>query len=272
MTFNIQQEFSEIKKRYEEDTRNKSFNALICGESGSGKTHLLRTARRPVLVDSFDPGGTRTLRDLLEGPNHVYADTRWEAEDPQKPTAYSSWVSEHNRRMKDGVYDHLGTYCLDSLTMFQEAVMNFILARAGIAGDTPRFTKDYSPQKTRVKNAIKQLLSLPCDVIITGHLAPKEDEVTGATTYRLETTGNNVTYIPLLFDEVYVMDTKETSKGVKYRLLTQSTGRYVASSRLAQGGKLDPVEEPDLKNLLRKAGLDPSDKEVTEVFTNQTER
>jgi len=74
------------------------------------------------------------------------------------------------------------------------------------------------------------------------------------------TTGKGAIIIPTLFDEVYVMDPKKTSDGVKYRVLTQNTGTYTARSRLAKGGLLSMYEEPDIKGILRKAGMDVSDK------------
>ena len=60
--------------------------------------------------------------------------------------------------------------------------------------------------------------------------------------------------IPLLFDELYTLRTKAIGNDVKYELLTKSTGLYLARSRMAADGKLDAVEEPDIKAMLKKAG------------------
>jgi ABC-type phosphate transport system ATPase subunit len=54
--------FDRVKQYYaDEAERQQTLNALICGDSGSGKTSLLRTCRRPILVHSFDPGGNKGL-------------------------------------------------------------------------------------------------------------------------------------------------------------------------------------------------------------------
>ena len=78
--------------------------------------------------------------------------------------------------------------------------------------------------------------------------------------YRYMTTGKGAIIIPTKFDEIYIMIAKEASDGVKYRLLTKNTGTYTARSRLAKEGLLDTYEKPDIKNILKKAEMDSSDK------------
>jgi len=255
----IKKSIEEIKKRYAEDPRQQAFNALILGEHGSGKTFLLRTARKPVHIDSFDPGGSKGLRDYIE-KGEIVVDARWEAEDPLKPFAYDEWRRVMEDRIRMGYFDHFGTYCLDGSTTWSEAIMNKILKRAGIAGDPPRWAKDYVPQKIEIRNWLKRCLALPCDFILTGHLEGYPDDVTGGMSYRFMTTGKGTITIPLNFDEIYVMSPRETSKGVEYRILTEATGRDVARSRLSKGGKLGIYEKPDLKEILKKAGMSTEDK------------
>jgi len=254
----IEKEFNQIQDTYENDPKQSTFNLLLLGELGSGKTHLLKTARKPVHIDSFDHGGTKTVRQEIE-KGTIFADTRWEDDNPQDPFVFRKWVEEYNRRNKIDYYESLGTYCIDSLTEWQSALMNHILAKEGIAGQSPRFTKDYQPHKTKTKNFLTRILSLPCDVIITGHLKAHEDEVSGRTTYRLMATGSNKTEIPTMFDEVWVMEPKQQGGTVNYRVLTKSTGRHLARSRLASNGKIETYEEPDIKAILRKAGLETRD-------------
>jgi hypothetical protein len=255
----VKKKAAEIQEMYRNDSTQDSFNVLLTGETGTGKSYLLRTARKPVHVDSFDPGGTKALRDEIR-KGTIIADTRWENDDPFRPTVWKEWVKESQARMKMGYYNYLGTYVVDSSTKWADAIMNHILFAAGIPGETPRFTKDYHPQKTQILNWVKYLLRVPCDFIMTGHLEAHKDEVTGAITYRYMTVGKAVALIPLEFDEVWTTATKATSKGPEYHIITAHTGPYLASTRLGKGGIFDTYEKPDIKYLLKKAGLPTEDK------------
>ena len=63
-------------------------------------------------------------------------------------------------------------------------------------------------------------------------------------------------------DEVYMATSKESSKGVEYSILTRNTGLYKARTRLGRNKIFDTYEEPNIKALLRKAGIDDSDKSL----------
>ena len=137
--------------------------------------------------------------------------------------------------------------------------MNFILDRAGIPGESPRFTKDYGPQKVLIINWLKMCLSLPCDFILVGHLEAQKDKEGGIISYRYMTTGKGEVTIPIEFDEQWLMVTKESSKGLTYKVLTRNTGMLPASTRLGEG-VFETYEEPNIKKLLKKAGRNIEDK------------
>lgn len=247
-------EFSKLRTMYAESELSNKLNVLLLGESGTGKTFLMRTAPGPVHIDSFDPGGSKGLRESITS-GHVLVDNRWEAENPWAPSQFNAWEKETERRIKLGYFEHVKTYMLDSATTWSAAIMNEILKRAGIPGQAPRYTHDFGPQKQAVSNWIKRLLSLPCNVIITGHLKTDRDELSGQITRRFMTVGQAAVTLPLLFDEIWIMDPKESSKGTQYRVLTRATGKDLARSRLSAEGLLDQYEEPNLTNMMRKGGL-----------------
>lgn len=258
MPLDIKAEVEKLQTMYKEDPRQSSFNCLLLGESGYGKTFLMRTARKPVHIDSFDPGGTKGLKKEIER-GEVVVDARWESEDPLAPEQFADWSKETEHRIESGYFDHFGTYCLDSATTWSDAIMNYILKKAQRAGQAPKWEKDYVPQKIQIRNHLRPILNLPCDVFLTGHMKLVEDPEHGRI-FRFLTTGQGMVTIPLLFDEIYVIKVKESSRGLERTILTQPTDIYLARSRLAGDGLLDEEEEPNIKTILEKAGFDTSDK------------
>ena len=266
MPYDAQAELKKARDYYANDPLQKRFSAIITGETNAGKTFLLRTARRPIHIDSFDPGGTKCLKDLIDSGD-VIADTSWETEDPFNPKVYAEWKKTTELRLKIGYFDMFGTYCIDSLTTFGAAVMNFQLNLKNDAGGVPQQRRDYNPQKIEIENQIRRLMNLTCDFIITGHLRENRDlksldKSTGIkyeeVRFRLHVTGQAVLTIPLLFDELYVIVGKGSPP--RREMLIDSLGEYIARSRLKANGKLSQSEEPNIKALLKKVGLAWEDK------------
>jgi len=274
MPYDYMQELKKVKEYYNQDPLQKRYSALITGETNSGKTFLLRTARKPIHIDSFDPGGTKCLTDLIK-KGDVIADTQWEADNPFMPDKFAKWMKAIDVRFSIDYFKHFGTYCIDSATTFGEAVMNYQLASKGREGESPQHRHDYMPQKTYMSNYIKKLMSIPCDFILTGHLRENRklisiDAKTGIAheeiNYRFFTTGQAVVTIPLLFDEIYVLTgTDGHGRAPKRKMLVDSLGTYIARSRLKANGKLEAVEEPDIKKILKKVGYDCADKPRLEI-------
>ena len=279
MPYSYQNELEKVQKYYQEDPLQKRYSALVTGETNAGKTFLLRTARKPIHIDSFDPGGTKCLSDLIK-KGDIIADTQWEADDPFNPDKFAKWMRAIDIRFQINYFEHFGTYCIDSATTFGDAVMNYQLASKGREGEAPQHRHDYMPQKTYMTNYIKKLMGIPCDFILTGHLREIRklisiDRKTGVAhediKYRFYTVGQAVITIPLLFDEVYVLIGKDShGREPRRELLIDSLGTYVARSRLKANGKLDAIEEPNIKNILRKVGLDWQDKPRLKEFQKQT--
>lgn len=258
-------EAERLRTRYTNDPRQHSFRVLVTGESGSGKTHLLRTARRPVHIDSFDPGGTLVLRDLIER-GHVVADTIYESEDRTEPMMFREWARTFEQRVRSKYFESFGTYCLDSSTMWADAIMNWVLLEAKRSGQAPKFTHDYVPQKIQIQNWLKRVLALPCDVIVTGHLEGdyesriiEGEEVRVLTKYKYMTTGKGSIIVPLLFDEQWTTVATEKGSGTQYQLLTSKHGLYQAKTRIGRG-VFGTFEVADIKALLKKAGWPTEDK------------
>ena len=266
-------EIARVKKFYEEDEKQQGFNLLLLGEPGSGKTPILLTARKPVYIASFDPKGTIGLKKWIK-TGEVIPDTRYEDDDPFDPKVYKEWRSTFKKQYKSGFFNHIGTYVIDSSTTFAAAAMNFKMGEASRAGLTPHRNKDYNPAKVEIQNYLRKCLNLPCDFILTGHLKMIEkiksiDVKTGITrseiSYRYMTIGQAAVFIPLLFSEMYVVKREKGPHGTKPKLLVDSTGEYIARSKLSSDGFLDATEEPDIKAILKKVGLPTNDKPLFKI-------
>jgi hypothetical protein len=271
MPYDYLNELKAVKEYYSSDPLQKRFSLLLTGETNAGKTYILRTCRFPIHIDSFDPGGTKSLRDLIRSESNpkgqIIADTQWEADDPFKPDKFAKWKKAMDLRFEIDYFNHFGTYCLDSATTWGDAVMNYGMAAAGRAGTVPMRNKDYNPQKVEMVNYIKKLMKLPCDFILTGHLDREEeliyvDPKTGVERknikYRFMTTGKALITIPLEFDEIYVL--KADGSPPKRELLIDSAGMFVARSRLKAKGLLGETEPPDIKAILKKCNFSSDDK------------
>ncbi len=261
---NIQKAAKNLRDMYKTSTSN---NFLIYGGTGAGKTTLIRTARTPILVHSFDPDGTRALEGKINtipydtniDNGKIMVDTRFEHEDPLKPTVFKLWLKEMEKLKAMKMFDHLGTFVLDSLTTFGSSILNSVMADDSRAGATPQ-QNDWLPQMVRIENSIRQILSLPCDFILIAHDAKVKDEISGKLQTDLLVTGKLTRRIPTLFSEQYHAEAIEKASGVERVLLTAKTGSYYAKTGMGKNGELATREPADIKAMLRKCGRTADDK------------
>lgn len=247
----VRKELSEIRNMYDASTEDSGTNFLVYGGFGTGKTTLITTCREPILIHSFDPGGTESITDALK-TKEIYVDTRYEGEDPLKPTVWEKWDKEFNRLYNGDVLNTIGTFVIDSGTTWAQAALNLIIKKAGRAGGAP-FQQDYLPAMTLMENAIRKIMSAKCDFLFICHEDVTEDKTLGKMFIGPQLTGKLRQRIPLLFSELYVATASVSSSGVEYRLLTQATGLYRARTRMGNNGKFETYEKPDITYLLKKA-------------------
>lgn len=266
----VEEEFDQIRERYASDPRQETINLLIYGDWGAGKTTLAATSRYPILFHSFDPGGTTSIRDKIE-KGHVIPDTRWEVSSEgfqdlkggvsskgvktvTDPDLFEHWAQEVNRLHEMNFFSHVGTFVIDSFTTFSDALMAFVKKKRGTLGNKNTFD-DWGANRDKTKDVIKQLMTLPCNVILTAHQDTERDETTGDLIGGPMAAGKLTKELPLLFDEVYYLDVEGEGEDATYRLHTQKHRFFPARSRLASQHDLDAVmEDPNLTGILKKAG------------------
>lgn len=210
---------------------------LVFGNSGSGKTCFAADFPGPILyldfdgkVDSaalfhkgkakLDEIDVRELSGSLEGRNPI---------NELEKIISAELIPQEKTGMK------YKTLVLDSLTTFSAQVLKHIVeTNPGInrvvtkQGKQPGM-QDYGILKREFAKLIPGLLSLPCNVVMLGHIATEKDEITGELIRGPLMDGSFARELPIYFKEVwrsYVDD-----KGV-HVLQTKSDARYSCRSQI----------------------------------------
>lgn len=250
---------AKIRETYLETTNITQYTALIMGIYSSGKTHILGTGRKPIIINSFDPTGTLVLRKLAKSGG-VLIRKYWN-EDRNNPTEYKRWETQWETDIQNGLLspEFVGTYCLDSFTTFIAALVNWWSRNN--TNKLP-YLNDFPGIYALIQDVIKRTASLGIDLIVTGHLEIDTDDVSGKKTAMLATYNKLRTELPLLFTEKLVANADGYKEQVAYQLLTAPQGKFHAGTQLGADGLLDPIEQPDIKHILKKVGMPYDDKEI----------
>lgn len=251
--------------------------ALIMSEPGVGKTTFLSTCRKPILIDHFDPKGTTVIKDLIEqGNGDIVVRPWWDM-----TTAYKEWSEQFTKDIASGYLSYFGTYAMDTITGFSDAVVFDVTESKGRQDNVPLSTvkgelvgADYNFIKARIQNTVKLALAQRCDVVMTAHLIKYQD-AKNVTHIDLVAIGKLKVIIPSLFTEKWVMyvDPSNRSRWI----LVDRYGNYDASTQIGvkyskEGereivlgiqdgqGKRTVFEYPNMKHILKKCGLSDEDK------------
>jgi len=273
LSVNASAEARKIFEAYQQNPTPDTFNLLLLGHSGCGKTSLLSTAKKPVLIDSFDPGGTKAemLQPLIEKGDvlvRTFEDDDLLSSDPQKG-ALVRWRDAYNASLNAKLFDQVGTYVIDSASTFVDCLSSQILRKEGrmipdmTAASSDKLhglrRQDYDTFYRMFRNFLGKWLALPCDFILTGHVSKDVNEVTGALVKRFLVIGQSAEKVPPLFDEVWFLDV--VGEKQERKLITSFDSRKFEGKSRRAGTKFDPKGEPaDLKHMLKLMGLPTDDK------------
>lgn len=237
---------------------------LLLGQKGYGKTTICATARLPIHICSFDPGGTTSIRDeVTRSDGQITVDTRFEDEDLRHPKAFALWAADFEEMHRNDFFNALGTYVIDSGYLWMEslfakqklsfmgAVVNDVLPESAIKGKDLRNLFGHFLEANLYWT--RRLLCLPCNVIFTCHMDKFTDPQTGDQETSILSPGQaSKERVPIPFPEVYVIKKKQDGSRT---LLTREEGIWRGSTRIGAKGKLDAHEPPNICGILRKCGL-----------------
>ncbi len=212
------------------DLTKSGVKLLVYGAAGAGKTSLITTLPKPIVL-SAEAGllsiqdadlpfiEINTIDDLREAYVYVTGDAGAEYE----------------------------SVALDSISEIAEVILN---AEKKIAKD-PR--QAYGAMQEQVSDLIRAFRDLPGKhVYMSAKLEKSQDEM-GRMLYAPSMPGNKVGQsLPYFFDEVLALRVERDAEGNTQRaLMCDTDGLWAAKDR---SGKLAPWEAPDLGAVIEKIG------------------
>ena len=251
-------------------------NFLLLGESGSGKTYSLRTfieAGLDLFVLQTEPGGT-VLSDLPKEKYHYHylapANPSWDA---MKDSAtkintlsmkglanleginkreYAQWI-EVIGTLGNFTCDRCGESFGDVSTWDSSRVLVIdslsglnIMAMDLVVGSKPvKSMADWGIAMDNLGRLINKLVTdTKCHVVLTAHLEPEKDEVTGRVMNMPSTLGRKLApLIPRFFDNVIHC----VREGTDFRWSTATANTALKARDLPISEKLPPSFVPVLK-------------------------
>lgn len=240
------------------DSKDKK-TVLVYGKSGAGKTIFGTSFPTPIFVADFDGKissaasywqDSKRLGEIEVGRFTVDNGSK----EPDATRPFRRFVK---------LFNELGgisaekfpykTFMLDSITTFATALMDECMlqnadsARSKMGAVTVPNLKDYGISINAFKNIISQVLTLPCNVVVTGHISTEKDELTGEILNQPLIFGKELpNWLPIVFEEVYhVYCDRKDGKGI-YLAQTQQDRKYVARSQIRGLPNLIPLDYSEL--------------------------
>lgn len=207
----------------------RSINAVVYAPSGTGKTTLVRTLRKPLLISA--EGGTLSLA----GEDIDTIEVRTMAEVNEAIQYAAEHASEY------------GALAIDSFT--EIAKMKLAEEQEKNKGSKDNWAP-FRALNDELKAFLRYVRDLPIDVYVTA-LATKDKDAFGLMYWNPECPGSQLSgELTSIFDEVFVLKAiVAEDKSVSRWLQTYNDGQWVAKDR---SGKLDQWEEPNLTHIFNK--------------------
>lgn len=217
---------------------NENLKLMIYGPSGTGKTVFATSFPGPIYVLDFDGKVSSAARYWQEhDPNRLEAikvDDFTPSGEPFSKFRAMIAKLESAAANKEKPFP-FKTIVLDSFTTFSDALMRHIMSEnkqiKRMEDHTPAM-QDYLIFNNHFKPMVQRILSLPCNIVATGHIALDKDEVSGELVKRPLLSGKLPESIPILFEEVYRSFTKEVDEKTRFLAQTRPDGVHVTRTQI----------------------------------------
>jgi hypothetical protein len=219
-----------LLKRTKEATA-QAVKLLVYGQAGAGKTSLIPTLPKPVILSA--EGGLLSIADT--NLPFIEITSMDDLREAYKWLASSAEAAEFE------------SVALDSISEIAEVVLN---AEKKINKD-PRAA--YGAMQEQMADIIRGFRDLPGKhVYMSAKLEKTQDEM-GRVLYAPSMPGNKTGQsLPYFFDEVLALRVEKDAEGMTRRaLMTDGDGLWLAKDR---SGKLEVWEDADLGDIIRKIG------------------
>lgn len=226
---------------------------LNVGSTGSGKTAAFLTLPGKKFLYIFDPNTLATLRGYdVEyeefSPEHLDLDAvtlkggvRDKFSKAPAPKAYIEFEKHLETSLDNGFFDQFDVIGLDSITTFQDTIMDRITFLNGRFGKNPEIA-DYTATINTVIKVFRTFLSLKKLVYVTGHIDFRQEEVTSKMMNVMDFIGKLRRRIPILFSEVWYSYGEPDKGGQMHYFVRTQQDRYNPYLR-STNKFIDPVEE-----------------------------
>lgn len=229
---------------------------LLYGLSGSGKTCFATSLPTPILLLDFDGKADSAAMfhrndaerlKQIDVRNLAYNFAQSPISELEKIISIELIPQQRAGTMK------YKTIILDSITTFSSQTLKYIVdSNPGIKrvltkqGQQPGM-QDFGILKREFARIIPGILSLPCNIVMLGHISTEKDDVTGEIIRGPSMDGSFAKDLPIYFKEVwrsYVDD-----KG-KHWAQTKSDARYACRTQLTGLTSPLPLEYAELNRII----------------------